>query len=239
VAGGLAALDRGPTLADRPEVRRGAGRPDEPEFDDPDPVRGWAAQYLNVWPLLIGAGLNGIMPNWSNLTATPPPEEDRVTLALGIAADLDQTWLSLGAVIESEKPHLGSVLRVRTSERAFFVSEVSRIQDEHDCPVVIDGKGPASFLIDELKEAGVSLTTVGVDEQVQAASDLVTAVENAAVEHGDYGDLNAAVDSAGWRKVSGDRRAFGRQKGDISSLEAAALATWRVLSKSTFWGAIG
>jgi hypothetical protein len=25
---------------------------DEPEFDDPDPIRGWAAQYLNVWPLL-------------------------------------------------------------------------------------------------------------------------------------------------------------------------------------------
>lgn len=35
---------------------------DEPEFDDPDPIRGWAAQYLNVWPLLLGPGRDSILP---------------------------------------------------------------------------------------------------------------------------------------------------------------------------------
>jgi hypothetical protein len=39
---------------------------DEPEFDDPDPVRGWAAQYLNDWPLLLG-DQGSIFPNWDRL----------------------------------------------------------------------------------------------------------------------------------------------------------------------------
>jgi hypothetical protein len=43
---------------------------DEPEFDDPDPVRGWAAQYLNVWPLLLGHGDDVVMPNWGSCSTT-------------------------------------------------------------------------------------------------------------------------------------------------------------------------
>jgi hypothetical protein len=40
-------------------------------------------------------------------------------LALGIAADLDQTWLSLGAVGGNDgKHHLGSVMRMRADAEA-------------------------------------------------------------------------------------------------------------------------
>jgi hypothetical protein len=192
---------------------------DEPEFDDPDPVRGWAAQYLNVWPLLSSTSPS-ILPNWHKLTTSttaPPPA------ALGIAADLDQTWLSLGASSDGERPHLGAVLRKRLSERALFVAEVARIQGERGIPVVIDRKGPASFLIRDLEDAGVGLTAVDLDDFVQASADLASAVEMGHAEHGDYDDLNAAVEAAGWRKV-GDRRVFARKNGDISMLEAASLA---------------
>lgn len=210
---------------------------DEPEFDDPDPVRGWAAQYLNVWPLLVGARADSIFPNWDTLATGEAPG---APAALGIAADLDQTWLSLGAASDGERRHLGSVLRVRVINRKAFVAEVFRIQSERGCAVVMDEKGPASFLIPELVAAGVSLTLFGLDEFVQASSELVTAVEDGSVEHGDYGDLNAAVDAAGWRKI-GDRRVFARKNGDISMLEAVSLAHSKAFTPTAreFWGAVG
>lgn len=156
-----------------------------------------------------------------------PREPVGEPLALGVAADLDQTWLSLGAVGGNDgKHHLGSVLRCRTdidSER--FISEVKRLQVAYDVPVGIDKKGPATTLIPDLEAAGVALTLLSLDDFVQASSDLRTAVERGTVTHGNYDDLNAAVDAAGWRKI-GDRRAFARKSGDISSLEAVAIARW-------------
>lgn len=210
---------------------------DEPEFDDPDPIRGWAAQYLNVWPLLLATGGQGIFPGWAKLastTAPPPPE------ALGVAADLAQTWLSLGAASGGDLPHLGSVLRARITEREEFVAEVARIQGERGCTVAIDAKGPASFLIPDLEDAGVVLTKATLDDFVQACSDTHDAIVGGRVEHGDYTELNDAVDAAGWRQV-GDRRVFGRKNGDISMLEAVALALWgstRAMTRQ-FWGGFG
>lgn len=100
---------------------------------------------------------------------------------------------------------------------------------------MIDEKGPASFLINDLEAAGVALTKVGLEEFVQATADLVSAIEAGEVEHGDYDDLNDAVDAAGWRKVN-DRRVFARKSGDISSLEAVTLAQWGATQNTDAWG---
>ena len=153
--------------------------------------------------------------------------------ALAVASDPDQVWLSLGAAsVEAKRQvkrktvkrrHLGSVLRVRVDQRAHFVSEVKRIQDQRDVPVVVDTKGPASFVLTDLEDAGVNVTKVGLEDKIQADADLCDAVRLGTVEHGDYPELNAAVRAAGWRKV-GDRRALARTGGDISTLEAVALA---------------
>lgn len=178
-------------------------------------------EALGIWD---GTQTVGVFSSGSWARCARGVPERRDVLALGVAADLDQVWLSLGAVIAGETPHLGSVLRVRADEsRDEFVAEVKRIQDEHDVAVGIDAKGPASFLIPELEAAGVRLQRLSLDEFIQACADLRQAVETKAVEHGNYDDLNEAVDAAGWRKV-GDRRAFARKSGDISALEAVAIA---------------
>lgn len=148
--------------------------------------------------------------------------------ALGVAADVDQTWLSLGALCGES--HLGSVMRRRFDQgRAEFVAEVARIAAEHSIPVAIDKKGPAAPLIPELEELGVTVLGVGLDDRIQADADLRDAVETGGVEHGNYDDLNEAVDAATWRKV-GDRRVFGRKAADISMLEAVSLARWAALN---------
>lgn len=194
---------------------------DEPEFDDPDPIRGWAAQYLNVWPRLMESG-SSIFPTWSNLATSVPAGPP---VALGVASDVDGVWLSLGAASGADRPHLGAVLRVRADQQAQFIAETKRIQNEHGCSVVVDVKGPAGHLITKLETAGVDVTRGGLDDYVEACADLDVAVATAGVEHGDYTELNDAVASATWRKV-GDRKVFGRKDGEISMLEAVAWAKW-------------
>lgn len=149
-------------------------------------------------------------------------------MALGIAADLDQVWLSLGAVGGNDgKHHLGAVLRSRVDgELEAFAANVKRLQDEYDVPVAMDKKGPASFAIPALEAAGVRLSLFGLDDFVQACSDIRTAVEQGTVTHGNYDELNSAVDAAGWRKVGEARRAFARKSGEISMLEAVTWALW-------------
>lgn len=188
---------------------------------------------LGIWDRVGGLGVFSVgawarcFIGWADEDQATPLDPDGELLSLGIAADLDQTWLSLGAAQgNAGKRHLGSVLRMRADTDAdAFVAEVKRIQDERDVPVGIDKKGPASFLIPRLEEAGVRLTMLGLDDFVQSNSDLRAAVELGSVTHGDYTELNAAVDAATWRKV-GDRRVFARKTGDISSLEAVAIALW-------------
>jgi len=178
----------------------------------------FAAERMGWWG---DSTAGAIFPEWPAIVAETP--EPATPVGLGIACDPDATWLSLGAVLESDRPHLGSLNRVRISDRAHFVAEVARIQQQHGCPVAIDKKGPAGFLIPDLEAANVWLTEYGLDDFIQASADLTDAIASKTVEHGDYAELNAAVAAAGWRTV-GDRRAFARKIGDISALEAVALA---------------
>lgn len=184
-----------------------------------------------IWDPLAGSTIPELA-NWGRLSTNldaPDPA------AVAIAADLDQAFISLSAasvpvertVRGTSDPitrrHLGSVLRMPSDERATFIAEVKRIQDERSVPVLVDAKGPASFLIPDLEVAGVSLTLTNLEFLVQACADICEAVKAGTVEHGNYLDLNAAIDYVGWRKVA-DRRAFARKSGDISALEAVTLA---------------
>lgn len=164
-----------------------------------------------------------------------PLEPAGEPLALGVAADLAQVWLSLGAVGGNDgKYHLGSVLRCRAdTELAEFVAEVKRLQVAYDVPVAIDRKGPASFAVQALEDAGVAITALGAEESVQAHADLRAAVEQGTVTHGNYDDLNTAVDAATWQR-RGDRRVFARKSGDISSLEAVAAALWAASNAASY-----
>lgn len=189
------------------------------EFETYPPER-FALDRLGIWLSELG-GQALVMPKWPACKTTRPPGEPA---ALGLAVDQDRVWLSLGAASGDEVPHLGSVRRVRLdTHRAAAVAEVARIQRKTGCKVVLDRKGPASSLEDDLTAAGVTVTGAGLDDYIAACADLYDAVEAKQVEHGDYDDLNDAVAAAAKRKV-GDRWAWSRRNGDVSMLEAVTLA---------------
>jgi hypothetical protein len=195
-------------------------------------MRGWAAQYLNVWPFLLLAGGSKVLPKWGDLSA---PVRGGAPAGLGVATDRDGTWLSFGAVVEGEPPHLGLLSRLPVSQRRAFVDEVARVSLKYSCPVVIDKGGPASFLIPDLEKAQVPLEAISTDRYVQAVADLVQAVDRREVEHGDYPDLNAATVAADWRWLN-DRKVFARKSGDISALEAVTLAHHAAISVDSWSG---
>jgi hypothetical protein len=182
-------------------------------------------EALGIWDsVLIGVFTAG---KWAKLAVDVHKHPAPAPAALGVAADIDGVWLQLGAASVGERPHLGSSLRLRADGgKSEFVSEVKRIANEQGVDVAIDKNGPAAFLIPELEQAGVPLVLMSFDEAVHAGAELRDAVETGRVEHGDYDDLNEAVDAATWQ-MRGDRRVLGRKNGDISALESVSLALWR------------
>jgi hypothetical protein len=175
----------------------------------------WRREGLGIWDDLETLSA---FAHWPKLKAAVPT--DPIVHALGIATDRDQTWLSLGAVIESDHPHLAVVDRCRATARKAFAAKVARIQRERSCEVLIRGK---NFIIPDLEEAGVTLRLVDSFERAQAHADLSTAIENGEIEHGDYPELNAAVGIAQWRPTE-TGRSLDARAGDISALDAVALA---------------
>ena len=196
---------------------------DEPEFDDPDPVRGWASQYLNVWPLLDAAS-SSVLPGWGacEVKAEPPPVS-----AIGIAVSLNAEWGSIASADlwpDGDRVNLSAV--DRRPGTAWIVVEALRIKQEHGCSVAIDEKCPDATLIPALREAGVNPTVMTLDDYIEAWSDLVNRVRDKTATHQGTTELDTAIAVAGLRSVGDGRRVPGRVKsaGDIDMLEAAICA---------------
>lgn len=210
-------------LIERKYLAAKAGEAD-PEIDDPDPIRGWAAQYLNVWPLLISSGgTSGILPRWPLIGSDAPAK--RKPVALGIAANLAGTHVTLGAASGGKCRHLRVVMRVPFAEQDKLIAKAARLQDKHGCLIALDEKGPATTLVGALEDAGANVDVYGLTEFIQACADTKKAVSDGKVWHSNDPLLNDQVRDASWRKV-GDRLVFGRGSGDIDALEAVTWASY-------------
>ena len=180
----------------------------------------WNREGRGIWD---GDEVRSVMPVWALCAVDTEPE---TPAAIALAVDVDRVWISMGAASGGEVPHLGPRYRRRLDvDREFILAEAARIQRETSCAVVIDRKGPAGVLEDELRAAGVNVTAAGLDDYVAACAGLFDAVAAKEVTHGAYQELDAAVAAATKRKV-GDRWAWARRSGDISMLEAVTLAHW-------------
>lgn len=183
----------------------------------------WRREGLGIWDDFEASEL--ILPTWYELAFkapmdapdTPPPAPE----ALGIMADAERTWLSLGSYGGG---HMGAVARMPfVAGRREFVAEVARIAKARDLPVVVQEKTGAALLAPELEALGVTVHVVPFASMVRGVDLLEAAVAAKKATHGDYDALNAAVAVAKWKLV-GDQRVFDHKAGDVSMLEAVALA---------------
>ena len=113
----------------------------------------------------------------------------------------------------------------------WVVARVKELVASHDvASVAIDAVGPAGFLIDELKEAGVEVHSVTAREAAQACGLFVTSAKAGGLNHLDQPDLNEDVKTAA-KRDSGEVWYWKRTGEDESiQLIASTLALGRVPS---------
>jgi hypothetical protein len=181
---------------------------------------------------IFGAG------KWAAGRTNAQPE---APAAIGVAVSVDRMWASIAAasVVEIEPPDdpegepVERIYVAAVDRRpgvAWLAAEVKRIQDEHDCIVVIDEKGPTRDLLDEFEDEDIAVEAYALDQYAEACSRIFDKVQVGHVLHpqpaeDEVDELDEAVAGAVWRTV-GDRQVWGRRKSetDVSMLEAATLA---------------
>lgn len=189
-------------------------------FDDPQVSEAEFRRYWLNQPVPLEAPPPSVMPNWAVLSDASELGPIR---AIGVAVDPDRIWCSIGTAHGHDAVTVNLVRRERFGP--WVVPAIVALREQAPAPVVIDRKGPAASLIDDLDAAGVQVETFGLEDYTTACADLFDAVDQFVLRHTNHDDLNAAVMAVGWRRV-GDRQVWARRNGDITPLEAVTLALW-------------
>lgn len=205
-------------------------------WDDPQATH---AEFRRFWlnqpvplvveekPSIFGIG------RWDACRTDLRPE---TPAALGVAVSRDREWASIAAAsfieyIDTADPEAEPADRMfvaavdRRPGVDWLAAELKRIQDEHDCMIVMDEKGPTKDILDDLLDADVAIEPMSLDEYAEACARFYDKVREGRVLHPASAELDDAVGGAEWRPA-GDRRVWGRKQSatDVSMLEAASLA---------------
>ena len=115
---------------------------------------------------------------------------------------------------------------------AWVLERPGGLTRRHRARLAVDRHGPAAPVVDELRRAGVATTVLTTDEYAaDCAALLLDVLEDAdparpgipRLAHGRQADLDAAAGTAG-RRPLGERWAWARASGELSTLEAVTLA---------------
>lgn len=195
---------------------------------------GFARERLGRWDSVRQAHVFG-PGRWEACKAPVPPGLLMGAIGLAVSINAERAAL-VGAGTDGDRTVV-KPLQHGPEPYSWLVARAVEISKEHDVPVVVDGKGPASVfipqLISELGKDRVRVLTFDAAEAACAGID--QAVQSGVLSHAGYAELDAAVAGAAKRDV-GDRWLWGRRKSsaDISPLEAATWAVWGVTNAKPF-----
>jgi len=192
-----------------------------------DPGEVFSVECLCQWlegsmETLFGRG------KWS-ACQVPEAKRPKVRLVVGVAVSWDRQWTSIGvaAWFDGKKILVGA--HERRQGTAWAPKYLKKLQRKLRCAVVIDSRGPAKSLRDDLELEGVDVTTYSTEEVLDACAGVFDRVQEQVIVHMGDSELDSAVDGAQWRPV-GDRQALGRKTStsEVSMLEAVILAAREV-----------
>lgn len=191
-------------------------------WDDPQSSEAEFRRYWLNQPVPMVERPTSILPKWDACRGEAR-NLDGLAPSVALAVSVDRAFASVGAAAITDD----DVLIVRPlrhgSGLSWVVAECVQVCTELDADLVVDERGPAAALIPQLEEAGLTLHRLDTNDVCDSAALIFDRVNLGTLEHAGDPELDAAVDVVTWRSV-GDRRAFGRKAGDISALEAVALA---------------
>lgn len=204
---------------------------DDPQVSEAEFRRFWLNQPVSMLPVEPGAIDHA---GWAETVKSSLRPE--FVAAFGVAVSLDRSRAAIGAayLADDGKPAIELVPAVRGSSQyirrgsAWIVDRCVELAAESSAAVfVIDAGGPARWLIEPLRNAGLNVEVLQ-GRDVSAACDwLADAVKERSLWHGPQPELDDQVEAAKWRDIGDGLRAFGRRASvaDICGLEAVTLAT--------------
>lgn len=167
--------------------------------------------------------------NWAACSGEVP--ESTVPQSIGVAVSVGQASAAVvgAAAVDGRL----AVLPMRYDSGASWVLDFVELQAKGKrTPVVVDGGGPAGFLVGDMQKISRRTQALSLPQCKNATDEAVKAVRDKRLLHSDFEELNAAVASGTWRMV-GDRRLLGRREGgDVAVLEAAMWALYGLAHKT-------
>jgi phage terminase large subunit-like protein len=147
----------------------------------------------------------------------------RPSFAIEVAED--RAWSCIAAAGKGAKVHLESLDYRRGTAWILDQAKVLDAKHRHSGFVIQNGTGAAS-LIQDFRNAGLTVVEATTSEYAKACGDMFDAVEGGEVSHLNQPELNVSVNGAK-KKPSGDAFVWDRRKSlDISPLAAVTLAFW-------------
>lgn len=203
-------------------AKASAGQQDE-EFDDPDPMAGFASQYLNRWQLGTVRPDTVIDPELWAACAGIAERIGEPSYAVDVESGL------LSASIASAGAAEGGRCWVDVERHEGIEWVAGRLAELGIGTVAMVARGASAALATALEDAGVLVMLLDNGAAIQACGTFQGDVLAGRIVNPDWPVLNDAVAAAQKRDV-GDQGGwvFGRKKSgrDISALEACAWAKW-------------
>lgn len=199
------------------------------EFDGDMGPREFAVERLGIgdWPR--GDGDTRIIPRAEWLECADPNSSPTQALAFGIDAEPFHHWASIVVAAERDDGATHIQVHERLPGTEWVVDACLDLKAANPRAVfVIDGKGPAAHLIEELENKRIKVIEIETRGYVHACQDFVDAVRRREVRFiPPELDLDDAMAGASKRDI-GDAWGWSRKNShvDITPLVAATLALW-------------
>lgn len=185
-------------------LREGLGIWDPEEVED-------SVISSGQWAALIDTAAPGRMPSFA------------------VEVALDRAWTSIAAAGLREDGRIQVELVDRRRGTGWVIARCKELAEhDPDRSFVVDGKGPAGSLIDDMQRDGLYVLTAGTADIAQATAELVDGVDQGLFAHGPDDLLDAAVRGSRPRPLGDGTFALGRRKStdDVTPLVAVSLAAW-------------
>lgn len=186
----------------------------------------YCRERLGVWDEISEMVGQAIDPEeWRNTTDAASSVETLV--AFGVAVALDRSAAAIGAagVRADDAAHIEVVAHARGT--AWLIDRCVDLDQKHPgAQFVIDGGGPAAWLIAPLEALGLTVLVLSTRDIGSATGWMLDAITEQQLWHGPQPELDAAVAGARLRNIGDGMVAFGRRASsiDICPLESVNLA---------------
>jgi phage terminase large subunit-like protein len=184
-------------------------------------------EWLNVWPAIEAVQ---VIPTdlWDGLARTDVTVGKDVVLGVDISPVRDKSAIAVSGLVNGLTP----VEIVEAKDGANWVADrLIEIAQRWKAPVVIDQGAPASSLIVQLENAGITVISLGLRDYARACGSFYDAVQARTICHLDDPNLRQAIIGSS-RRALGDSWAWRRHDtNNITPLVAATLARYGVVNK--------